>query len=300
MRLRLSKIRPCSNTQQPPEITVADSDHLLIDWTKSFDGFKSSQVLIAFVQFQRSNVLKVSFTANKASVRANPCLAKREISVRLTYKEPIQGPTNVVTREIRSLSANYNEFDVNLKIEELYSGLLKKSIIEKICDKSASHFDLSDVPKEIRKCFKASIVKRTEDAIHCGLKIVDFRGGGKIKVVEATFNTSETCGQDSHETEVINKSEQHSSWLIPTLISTLIIIVLIILAGCLLCSGNRSNKMMREDFNVNYDTSRVDYEYGDTTNQDYDYDTMDDESSPGRDIKMEVVNSHRPLHHHQS
>ena len=84
---RPSKIRPCSNTLQPPEITLADSDHLLIDWTKSFDSCKSSEVLIAFVQFQRSNVLKVSFTANKASVRANPCLAKREISVRLTYKQ---------------------------------------------------------------------------------------------------------------------------------------------------------------------------------------------------------------------
>ena len=99
---------------------------------------------------------------------------------------------------------------------------------------------------------------------------------------------------------MINKSEQHSSWLIPTMISTLIIIVLIILAGCLLCSRKRSNKMMKEDFNVNYDTLGVDYEYGTTTNPDYDYDTMDDESSPGRDIKMEVVNSHRHLHHHQS
>ena len=50
--------------------------------------------------------------------------------MRLTYKEPIQGPTNVVTREIRSLSlsANYNEFDVNPKIEELYSGRLKRSV----------------------------------------------------------------------------------------------------------------------------------------------------------------------------
>ena len=107
---RPSKIRPCSNTQQPPEITLADcdSDHLFIDWTKSFDGCKSSQVLNAFVQFQRSNVLKVSFTANKASVRANPCLPQREISVILKYQEPIQSPTNVVTREIRSLSENYN------------------------------------------------------------------------------------------------------------------------------------------------------------------------------------------------
>ena len=158
---RPSKIRPRSNTLQPPEITLANSDQLFIDcWTKSFDGCKSSQVLNAFVQFQRSNVLKVSFTANKASVRANPCLPQREISVILKYQEPIQSPTNVVTREIRSLSANYNEFDVNPKIEELYSGLLKKSIIEKICDKSASHFDLSDIPKEIRKCFKASSVKK--------------------------------------------------------------------------------------------------------------------------------------------
>ena len=95
---RPSKIRPCSNTQQPPEITLADcdSDHLFIDWTKSFDGCKSSQVQIAFVQFQRSNVLKVSFTANKASVRANPCLAQREISVRLAYQEPI-----IIPKEIR-------------------------------------------------------------------------------------------------------------------------------------------------------------------------------------------------------
>ena len=175
--------------------------------------------------------------------------------------------------------------------------MLKKSIIEKICDKNASHFDLYDIPKEIRKFFKASSVKRTEDAIHCGFQIVDLWGGRKIKIVEATINTSETCGRDSHET---NKSEQHPSWLIPTMIGTLIIIVLIILVDCLLCSRRWYNKMMKEDFSVNYDTAGVDYEYGTTTNQDYDYDTMDDESSPGWDIKMEVVNSYRHLHHHQN
>ena len=110
---------------------------------------------------------------------------------------------------------------------------------------------------------KASSVKRTEVAIHCGFHIVDLGGGRKIKIVEATFNTSETCGQDSHEAEMMSKSEQHPSWLIPTLISTLIIIILIILPGCLLCARKRHNKMMKEDFNVNYDTLGVDYEYGD-------------------------------------
>ena len=34
----------CTNTFQKPEVTVVDSEHLLINWTKSFDGCDSNNV----------------------------------------------------------------------------------------------------------------------------------------------------------------------------------------------------------------------------------------------------------------
>ena len=39
----------CTNTLLQPEVTVADAEHLLVNWTKSFEGCDSSKVLNANV-----------------------------------------------------------------------------------------------------------------------------------------------------------------------------------------------------------------------------------------------------------
>ena len=45
-----SSVRGCVNTKYPPEVTVADSDHLLINWAKSFEGCESKEFKTASVQ----------------------------------------------------------------------------------------------------------------------------------------------------------------------------------------------------------------------------------------------------------
>ena len=90
----------CINTANPPEVSVADSHHLLVNWAKSFEGCDSSLVESASVQ-TRSGVNKnVNFADNEAKIQANPCLKHLNINIRVLMK----GGT-VVTRFSNSLFA---------------------------------------------------------------------------------------------------------------------------------------------------------------------------------------------------
>ena len=75
----------CSRSRKPPEVTVADLDHLLVDWTKSFDDCKSSKVQSAVVKVSGRNPItqNVSFGEMKAKVRASPCLQYPKIELKL-------------------------------------------------------------------------------------------------------------------------------------------------------------------------------------------------------------------------
>ena len=124
----------CINTANPPEVSVADSHHLLVNWAKSFEGCDSSVVESASVQ-TRSGVNKnVNFADNKAKIQANPCLKHLDIRMKVL----VDGGRV----QVWSYPADYNDYTVNPKPGELYSGLLRKPIHDKICDKSVNTFDV--------------------------------------------------------------------------------------------------------------------------------------------------------------
>ena len=117
----------CMNTFKEPEVTVADSDHLLVNWRKSFEGCDSGEVQNAKVQIG-SEKIDVTFADKEAKIEANPCLTQPSIQVklRLEFEEKL----------VWSHPVHYNKYNNNPKLEHLYSGLLQsqedKQLVERL------------------------------------------------------------------------------------------------------------------------------------------------------------------------
>ena len=184
----------CRNMSKPPEVRVADSEHLFVNWTKSFEGCDSSEVLNTNL-YIGSDVVEVTFCEGEAKIKANPCLRQPPISVRLQLEEKI----------LWSQSSHYNDFNVDPKIEDLYAGLLQKQLLDKTCLKEDGELYLPDrIPDEIEKCVDLHL-KTRRTSIQLSFTIVDPQNKNKRKLVRSESKTFERCTTSKKE---IKKSIQ--------------------------------------------------------------------------------------------
>ena len=77
----------------------------------------------------------MKFADNEARIQANPCLKHLDIKIKAIVDEKDEV-------QVWSHGAQYNDYIQSPKPEELYLGLLQKSIHDKICDKSVNTFDV--------------------------------------------------------------------------------------------------------------------------------------------------------------
>ena len=175
----------CKNTMQGPKVTVFDSKHLLVNWAESFKECDIDRVKSASVEIPRSELFEcVNFADKEAKIKANPCLKHLDIKIRVLMKGG---------KEVWSHGAQYNDYLVNPKLEELYSGLFQKPIHDKICG-NANVFALSDVPDEIKQCMKGSLtINRGEEDVFFSFTIVDPSSELKPKVVKDTYKKGKHC-----------------------------------------------------------------------------------------------------------
>ena len=137
-------------SQHKPEVTVADPDHLLVDWTNAFENCESEKVQSASVEYQtfpkhgNTFSINVTFDDKKAKVEANPCL-KHSVTVKIKYEG--QG------FDVPSHHSSYNALNADeLKIKDLYSGLLQKQVVEKVCIRKDGVPSIPIIPDEISNC----------------------------------------------------------------------------------------------------------------------------------------------------
>lgn len=70
----------------------------------------------------------MDFSKKTKKIKRNPCLKQPHVTVKVKVKDE--------DRSVWSLPTLYNNYNVDPKIEDLYSGLLKKQIIEQTCKTS--------------------------------------------------------------------------------------------------------------------------------------------------------------------
>ena len=66
-------IGTCKSSKHPPNVTVAESDHLLVNWANSFEGCEGKSIQSANVEIDRIKSF-VNFENGEAKVKADPCL----------------------------------------------------------------------------------------------------------------------------------------------------------------------------------------------------------------------------------
>ena len=120
-------IGTCKSSNQLPNVIVADSGHLLVNWANSFEGCDRERIQSASVEIDRIKSI-VNFKDREAKVKADPCL-KHMIRVVLKYQQ------HHVTSDIWSHRSSYNARTVSQPFSDtrLYSGLLQEQVVNKTC-----------------------------------------------------------------------------------------------------------------------------------------------------------------------
>ena len=125
----------CVRSGNEPKVTVADSNHLLVNWEKSFEG---CDTLSANVHIG-GNIVGRNIADKEAKIEINPCLAHTHITVKMQLDK---------ANLLWSHTSHYNDYTATPKIEELYSGLLQKQVVDKTCVTSKGTLFVPDVPDE--------------------------------------------------------------------------------------------------------------------------------------------------------
>ena len=195
-------------SRHEPEVTVADSNHLLVEWTGAFENCESGKVQSATVEYRtfpkypevgKTLSINVTFDDKKAKVEANPCL-KHSFKVKMKYEG--------YGFDVVSHHSSYNAFNSDLRIEDLYSGLLQKQVVGKICIRKGGLPSLiPDIPEEISNCvtFKRINTKKIT------LKILDPQNEAeKVEIQEDLLECSRLNEGDNRDGElhVDNEDEE--------------------------------------------------------------------------------------------
>ena len=124
-----------------------------------------------------------------------------------------------VNRKLTSHFAQYNDYNMHPKIEELYSGLLRNVILQKICDESITEFPLSEIPEKVHECFPSKpIILRGKDQSEGTYVIFSFtivdpskhEESDSLKVIKSLFFLNEQC-QTEPSTTIINNNNSNNN-----------------------------------------------------------------------------------------
>ena len=292
----------CANTFQKPEVTVEDSEHLLVNWTNAFEGCDSTEVQSIVVEMGSSGftlktirVIDATFDAKQAKVKTNPCLGYSEIKIRLKYNKS----------DVWSLPSSYNNYhSYNIKIEGLYSGLLQNKVVDQICIKKGGVPSIPAIPEELSKCvsFHESSKKPNANGLEFSFEIVNplYKDGRTTRV---KTQISKKCSRwnimiqdvidnNKAKSKDVNNSKKHvkgDKWMIGITIGTSILVIAIVITvviACRICSKKKQENELaaRADVNPEYDGG-VDYVYDDMGN----YESTEVSTSRRREVTAELV-----------
>ena len=132
----------CRRSQDGPKVTIADSQRLIVNWENAFVGCDSNLVQDVVLKISGRFPIKLKFDDKETKVGADPCLTHSSIEVKLKYEGG----------EVWSHISKYNFFNSDIKIDELYSGLLQKHVVDKTCLKKDRELFVPDIPDELSNC----------------------------------------------------------------------------------------------------------------------------------------------------
>ena len=281
----------CTNTGVKPLVLVKNSTHLYVDWSKAFANNcfnRLNKITSVEIQQQLSNntMINTNVTVEIASkhiiFKTDVCMFHK-IEIKLTY-------TNMKTQqEIRVFSspAYYNQ---DYTIENLFAGLLKDKVFDKICRKDLGGYFLPDPPKEIQHCINYSLEIERESKVW-KFEITNPRGPGQIPVevqLDSDLNcTSSQVPQTADSKRQFERARQ--AVIIGSSVSLVIVFVSAVMIYRKCC---KKTDEAQADENPMYEGA-ADYEYDNVDNSSEVTDTImgreTTDTTMRREVRAEVV-----------
>ena len=289
-------ISACKNSEHRPEVTIADSEHLLVNWTNSFEGCDSAEVQSTIVEIRASDYfpstkiltmrVNVTVDAKEATVKINPCLRYPEIKIRLRYNES----------DVWSLPSSYNNYNsYDIKIEGLYSGLLQNQVVQEICIRNGWFPAIPDIPEELKNCVSFEKLSKKAKGWEFIFEIVHPLNKDRTSRIKA--HVSKECSPsdikvqgDIGNSRAKGKQNKKQNWMVGTVVGgSILVIAIIITVGiasriCPKTKKQKNEPEARVDVNPEYAVA-ADYVYDEMGNDD----NIEVLTMRKREVKAEVV-----------
>ena len=261
----------CSRTRHPLVVTVADSNHLRVNWKNSFEDCDSDRVQSATIILSPKNRIDVRFEDQAKDVWADPCKKHTSIRVELKYGES----SLIISSHPRSYNA---EFSSSMNPKDLYSGLLQKQVIDKICKNENGTFFVPKIPDAIQRCVQSLTFDNRTNSFT--FKIVppqiSFSSEATLPV-KIEFTTGPKClttpEEEEEEIDLKKGGPPIPPSILCTIISVEVLVLLTVTVAVLRHTKKDENKELEEPLaNVNHNAAvkegAADCKCGDNRNHD--------------------------------
>ena len=184
-----------------PRVKPWNSSHIQVDWEGVFKECTKEHVktMKLFMNEKVNDNFLVKFEDKQFLIKQSPC---SRISIRLrlecTALECREADSTIGTRSIHSKTYVYNNQPRN--IQELYSGIFKREVLDKVCLKENGTVIIPEPPEILSECILTKGGKIEKPGLRAGqnttllFTIVDPQDTSKSRTVTAPVTSILLCG----------------------------------------------------------------------------------------------------------
>ena len=142
----------CTKSKQKPQFSITSSEHLSVSWANAFEKNcfqKLNNVTRTEVVIQgnvKNRSVEVKWPVTNKILKTDLCLF-HVVEIKLTYTH------KGIQYEEFSRPAYFNAYHLPAhQTENLYTGLLKEKVLDKVCKKASGEYVIPPIPREIQNC----------------------------------------------------------------------------------------------------------------------------------------------------
>ena len=171
----LRTVSKCTKSREKPLVSIKNSTHVSVSWANAFEDacfqnmINITRIEVLIQGYNKDRKVEVGFPSTNEAIETELCMYQL-YEIKLTYT--LKG----IEHEAWSSPAYYNIYPY--RVENLYSGLLKEKVIDKICKKANGEYLIPSVPTEIQNCINKSL--KIESASKLKVEIMNPNGPGTI------------------------------------------------------------------------------------------------------------------------
>ena len=256
------------------KVSVTNSTHLNVALPSAVSRnchIKKTEMMIQKNADNRT--VTVEWPSKDIAIETDICM-RHVIELKVTFTDI---KTEEEVQEKWSSPAYYN---ADHKVENLYSGLLKEKVFEKICEKTNGDHFIPSLPNEVKRCIIAKSLKIESESKEWKFEILNPLGQGRTPIT-GRLERLEKCNITSQPSQSVGQLDQDQP-ILAVIIGTSLLFLVFAVVIYWKWFKNKKKEVRGADVNPMYEGA-ADYEYDEVVNNDMTTTTT------RREVKAEVV-----------